>query len=274
MRLFALLLSVLVGAASFVIVPTRGGIYSPNRALLQTCRHQHGPIPKAQPVLRMVGKDAQKNEPFEVTWEHEDGTTDTTIAEPIASTTGDPIRATNEGPITKWDRIRYSGAVQKIQGFFSNLFGGGVKLDKQALAALGASALLSYGFVSNLSHLTCLIISWCVHGKKTGLSPLDPGQWPAFLAVYAVFFAFQNVIRPVRFAVSVALSPFFDRVVDSVQAKGSQILGRPLAKPTAFGVTVFLVNVLGSFSYLFGGLIVATTFMRVPLLATKAVTGV
>ena len=171
----------------------------------------------------------------------------------------------------------------------------------------------------------------------------------------------MQVIRPVRFVVSVALSPFFDRVVDSVQAKGSQILGdmyifvyawaclcahayvcvrvfirvymcayvcvcvhasvcvciclcirafvcvylcfinklawqskhanptplslhhacrdvtysgRPLAKPTAFGVTVFLVNVLGSFSYLFGGLIVATTFMRVPLLATKAVTGV
>ena len=42
MRLFALLLSGLVGAASFVIVPTSGGIYSPNRVLLQTCRHQHG----------------------------------------------------------------------------------------------------------------------------------------------------------------------------------------------------------------------------------------
>ena len=94
-----------------------------------------------------------------------------------------------------------------MKGWFSSPFGEGAKLDKQTLAALGAyrflvcphlcmgvlvcsgwrsitpwgktgaSALLSYGFVSNLSHLTCLIIAWCVHGKKTGLSPLDPGQW-------------------------------------------------------------------------------------------------
>lgn len=177
-----------------------------------------------------------------------------------------------------------------MKGWFSSPFGEGAKLDKQTLAALGAyrflvcphlcmgvlvcggwrsitpwgktgaSALLSYGFVSNLSHLTCLIIAWCVHGKKTGLSPLDPGQWvrrshsfgacvqhdfnivdvkgsplasrlpwharakplthtkPAFLAVYAVFFAFQNVIRPVRFGISVGLTPLFDRLVDFIQA--------------------------------------------------------
>ena len=46
---------------------------------------------------------------------------------PSASTTGEPIKATtvpvNEG-----------GFVQKIKGFFGNLFGGGAKLDKQKLA--------------------------------------------------------------------------------------------------------------------------------------------
>ncbi len=46
--------------------------------------------------------------------------------------------------------------------------------------------------------------------------------------------------------------------------------GKEVNKPTAFGITVFLVNVLGSFSYLFGGLALATTIMRVPLLRTVA----
>ena len=57
-----------------------------------------------------------------------------------------------------------------------------------------------------------------------------------------------------------------------VQAKGSALTGRSIGKPTAFGCTVFLVNVLGSFTYLFGGLFLATSFMRVSLLRT--VTGI
>jgi len=204
------------------------------------------------------GKNEEKQESFEVTWEHEDGTKDTTIAQPLG---------------IKQDSAE-GGArsvAGRVKAFFGKVFGG-AKMDKQKLTALGASALLSYGFVSNLSHLTCLIIAWCVHGKKSGLSPLDPGQWPAFLAVYAIFFAFQNVIRPLRFAVSVALSPFFDRLVEAIQVRGSELTGRSLNKPTSFGITVFLVNVLGSFSYLFGGLFLATTVLRVPLLRT--VTGV
>ena len=46
--------------------------------------------------------------------------------------------------------------------------------------------------------------------------------------------------------------------------------GKDVNKPTAFGITVFLVNVLGSFGYIFGGLALATTVMRVQLLRTVA----
>ena len=37
------------------------------------------------------------------------------------------------------------------------------------------------------------------------------------------------------------------------------------SRPVCTGITVFLVNVCGTFSYLFGGLFLATTLMRVPL---------
>ncbi len=52
-----------------------------------------------------------------------------------------------------------------------------MKLSKDTIAKAGLYALLSYGFVSNVSYITCLIISWVTHGKRTGLSPLAPGQW-------------------------------------------------------------------------------------------------
>jgi hypothetical protein len=66
--------------------------------------------------------------------------------------------------------------VQRVKGFFN-----GAKLDRSKLAALGASALLSYGFVSNINAVTLLIISWVSFAKSTGLSPLAPGQWKAYL---------------------------------------------------------------------------------------------
>lgn len=89
--------------------------------------------------------------------------------------------------------------------------GQGAKLDKKKLAALGTSALLSYGacaclrgynsqetaprasqvvdfmvsrvalagFVSNVNAITLVIISWVTFTKTQGLSPLAPGQWKA-----------------------------------------------------------------------------------------------
>jgi hypothetical protein len=72
-----------------------------------------------------------------------------------------------------------SGVPARIKEFF-----GGAKLDKKKLAALGTSALLAYGFVSNVNAVTLLIISWVSFAKSTGLSPLAPGQWKAYLLAY------------------------------------------------------------------------------------------
>jgi hypothetical protein len=44
-------------------------------------------------------------------------------------------------------------------------------MDRTKLAALGTSALLSYGFVSNVSYVTCLIAAWIVFGKQTVRRP-------------------------------------------------------------------------------------------------------
>lgn len=139
---------------------------------------------------------------------------------------------------------------------FSGIDGAAIK---QRLAQLGISALLSYGFVSNFSYVTTVIIAWCIHGKATAMSPLSPGQWKPFLAIYAGLWAANNVLRPLRFSVSVVIAPFFEKLVDHIQQAFN------LKRSFAFGMTVFLVNFCGTISYLLGGLFLATKILGLPL---------
>ena len=75
--------------------------------------------------------------------------------------------------------------LKKIKSFFkkdNNKNSDGLTT-KERLAKMGLSALLSYGWVSNMSYAVTLSLSWYTHSKKTGLSPLAPNQWKPFLAV-------------------------------------------------------------------------------------------
>mmetsp|Transcript_25344 Transcript_25344/g.37899 ORF Transcript_25344/g.37899 Transcript_25344/m.37899 type:complete len:173 (-) Transcript_25344:9-527(-) len=47
---------------------------------------------------------------------------------------------------------------------------------KEMLAKMGLSALLSYGFVSNMSYCVTVSLAWFGFTKKTGMSPLAPGE--------------------------------------------------------------------------------------------------
>lgn len=146
--------------------------------------------------------------------------------------------------------------LDKLKSFF-----GGAKLDKAKLAKLGASALLAYGFVSNVNAVTLLILSWVSFAKSTGLSPLAPGQWKAYLLAYTALYAVVgNGLRPIRFSISVAITPAFDRFVAFLQRR----LG--CSGPVAFGCCVFLVNVCGTLSYLTLGLRLVTAVLGLPLL--------
>ena len=80
---------------------------------------------------------------------------------------------------------------------------------------------------------SCLILC------TAGLSPLDPGQWPAFLAVYAVFFAFQNVIRPVGYFV-----PFSHNLCTIISSSNTfSLFPNPLCKQV---LSLFLSTLFSS----------------------------
>ena len=78
-----------------------------------------------------------------------------------------------------------------------------------------------------------------------------------YAGLYAVI---GNALRPIRFSISVAIAPFFDRLVSYFQQRFKA------SKPVAFGITVFLVNVCGTLSYLTLGLLITTKVLGLPLL--------
>jgi hypothetical protein len=149
----------------------------------------------------------------------------------------DPPSSPNKGPLA---------AVKRFFGL-----DGGKKVDKEAIAKLGAGGFLSYGFISNINYGSAVGAAWILFVRKYGVSPLGD-QWPAFLAFYAGIWAAQNFLRPARFALAVALAPSANRLIDWVGEKTG------LGRKWAFGIllaamAVTMTTTLGLALWAFGG---------------------
>lgn len=134
---------------------------------------------------------------------------------------------------------------------------------KQKLAKMGMSVALSYGWVSNMSYTVTVSLAWYGFSKKTGLSPLAPGQWKPFLAVYAGFYVFNNFVRPIRLAVSAGVSVYFDRAIAFIQRKTN------CSKGIAIGLMVFLANIVGTTTFMALGISLAAAAAGVPVFPGK-----
>ena len=97
---------------------------------------------------------------------------------------------------------------------------------------------------------------------QTGLSPLSPGQWKGFLTIYAAFYAFLNIIRPARFALSVALSKYFDRALRCIQNRFS------CNKAVAVGL-LLSINICFGVAFMAFGVAAASALSGVPVWARR-----
>ena len=130
------------------------------------------------------------------------------------------------------------------------LFGGGEKLDRERLKALGTGAVASYGAVSNVTYGGGMAVSWVGFVKKFGVSPLASGQWPKFLAFYSAFWMAQNFVRPLRLSLALAMAPAFDRFVDLLAAR------LRISRPRAFAVYIAILGITTS-TLVFGSIFLA-----------------
>ncbi|KAG2422424.1 hypothetical protein HXX76_016039 [Chlamydomonas incerta] len=124
------------------------------------------------------------------------------------------------------------GLLERVKRFFA-----GSKLDKQRLAALGFGAFSAYGVISNINAGILITISWLTVVRTTGLTPLDAGNWPKFLAIYAGLWVGSNFLRPIRLTLALAAAPLFDGAITTV----SQKTGLP--KVPAFAVMLFFIAI-------------------------------
>ena len=138
---------------------------------------------------------------------------------------------------------------------------GKARFSRDSLGKLGMSALLAYGFVSNISGVIAVSSAWFVFCKKTGVSPLAPGQKPAFLVTYAAFSVILNVVRPARFALSMAISPYFERVRKAISTYLSVSTRR------AAVIMIVMINMVGGSSLMIAGVGLASWLSGVPVWA-------
>lgn len=133
----------------------------------------------------------------------------------------------------------------RVKGWF--------KMDRKRLQDLGIGAFIAYSFVSNVNYGIFFTIAWMNHVKQTGMIPFAKGQWKAFMAVYAGLWAIQNIMRPVRIAAAIALTPLVNRMLDYLVINLG-IRRRQAVMLLFLGLAVFTLSSLISGIWILGGI--------------------
>ncbi|KAG2443167.1 hypothetical protein HYH02_009576 [Chlamydomonas schloesseri] len=157
---------------------------------------------------------------------------------PSASTSASASAATGSspGPGPQHHQQQQEEAPTGLWGRVKRFFTGS-KLDKQRLAALGFGAFSAYGVISNINAGILITISWLTVVRTTGLTPLDAGNWPKFLAIYAGLWVGSNFLRPIRLTLALAAAPLFDGAITAVSKRTG------LPKVPAFAVMLFFIAI-------------------------------
>lgn len=120
------------------------------------------------------------------------------------------------GPLGKASqRVEGAGPFRSTSRAISNLFG----VDTERISRLGVAFALSYSIISTINGSITLSITWYMSSKRTGLSPLAPGQWKSLLASYGALYAFIQLLRPFRVAAAVAMSKLSKEFLEQTQEK-------------------------------------------------------
>lgn len=155
---------------------------------------------------------------------------------------------------SSWERQEKGGMLKTLKTLIFER-----KMERSTLAKLSTSVLPAYGAVGSVCGSTAVSCAWYIASCKTGLSPLAPGQWKAFLNVYGGFFVVLNLIRPLRFAMALFVSKYYERIVDAMFERFD------CSKATAVGLSVFFVNFCGGTAFLTGGIVSASCLSGVPI---------
>lgn len=202
----------------------------------RTCSETHWALTRKQTTVAMVSRGG---------------------AEPIARARHGVVAASSADSAPGAGGEPSASVADKVKSWWKNA----AKIDKKTIASLGSAALLSYGFVSNVFYVTSLMLATYTAVKTTGASPLvNSLSMKTFASSYFGLWMIQNFLRPARFALSVAISPGTDKIVEFFRRYAPNN-----DKRWAFALTVFCINVVGTFAYMFAGFGLIVALTGVPL---------
>lgn len=117
---------------------------------------------------------------------------------------------------SKHPRVETSKALfRRASDSISNFFG----VDTEQVSRLGVGFGLSYAILSVINGSVTLSVAWYLSAKRTGLSPLIPGQWKSLLGAYGTLYAFVQILKPFRVAAAIAMANRSQKFLDQTQEK-------------------------------------------------------
>lgn len=163
------------------------------------------------------------------------------------------------GPIGKLSQaVETFGPFRKAYMGISNLFG----IDPSKISSLGVTFALSYSLISQINGSITLSVAWYLAAKRTGLSPLAPGEWKSLLAGYATIYGMIQVLKPFRVAAAIGMSKLSKEFLEVTEERLSCTRRTAIFCQYALGWMVWL----GLATI---GVTIASTASGVPVLAMK-----
>lgn len=120
------------------------------------------------------------------------------------------------GPIGRISQaIETFGPLKKVYNSISDLFG----FDPKVMSSLGIPFALSYAFLSQIIGSITLSIAWYFSCRRTGISPLAPGEWKSLLAAYASVYAAVQLLKPFRVAAAIGMSKLSKEFLEATEER-------------------------------------------------------
>lgn len=83
----------------------------------------------------------------------------------------------------------------------------------------GPAVFLTHFMMAQNFKVVFASVTWYFFCLKTGMSPLFPGQWKPYVAIFAACMAFDAYITPVRLAYAIVQAPKMDRFMCFLKGK-------------------------------------------------------
>lgn len=152
--------------------------------------------------------------------------------------------------------LKLSMFMKQIKGFVKDKV---AQVNKRQIFKNLINFVLAYTFISNVSYVSSILIAFTIHCNQVGVSPFIEGHSALYLKIYNSLFDKNYIIRPLRFLLSLYLTPYFESILTKIQRRHS------FSRLHANAAVVIVLHIAACLVYLISGLAFVSKATKVPL---------